>query len=87
MQIDHARFLRDARRWQTYDQRTQAKRVAQANVAAQEAAVRQAELDLEFTELRAPVSGRGTLGQIARRLLAVRPAKGDLGAHSWSSLS
>jgi RND family efflux transporter MFP subunit len=43
---------------QTYDQRTQAKRVAQANVAAQEAAVRQAELDLEFTELRAPVSGR-----------------------------
>src|SRR5262245_53640667 len=43
---------------QTFDQRTQAKRVAQANVAAQEAAVRQAELDLEFTELRAPVSGR-----------------------------
>lgn len=43
---------------QTYDQRVQAKRVAQANVAAQEAAVRQAELDLEFTELRAPVSGR-----------------------------
>ena len=43
---------------QTFDQRTQAKRVAQANVSAQEAAVRQAELDLEFTELRAPVSGR-----------------------------
>lgn len=43
---------------QTFDQRTQAKRVAQANVAAQEAAVKQAELDLEFTELRAPVSGR-----------------------------
>ena len=43
---------------QTFEQRTQAKRVAQANVSAQEAAVRQAELDLEFTELRAPVSGR-----------------------------
>jgi multidrug efflux system membrane fusion protein len=43
---------------QTFDQRTQVKRVAEANVAAQEAAVRQAELDLEFTDLRAPVSGR-----------------------------
>jgi multidrug efflux system membrane fusion protein len=43
---------------QTFDQRTQAKRVAEAAVAAQEAAVRQASLDLEFTELRAPVDGR-----------------------------
>jgi len=43
---------------QVYDQRTQVKRVAEAGVLAQEAAVRQAELDLEFTELRAPVSGR-----------------------------
>src|SRR5258708_1501769 len=43
---------------QTFDQRMQAKRVAQAAVAAQEAAVGQAALDLEFTELRAPVSGR-----------------------------
>ena len=43
---------------QTLDQRTQAKRVAEASVAAQEAAVGQATLDLEFTELRAPVSGR-----------------------------
>ncbi len=43
---------------QTFDQRTQAKSVAEASVAAQEAAVRQAMLDLEFTELRAPVSGR-----------------------------
>jgi len=43
---------------QTFDQRLQAKRVADANVAAQEAALRQALLDLEFTELRAPVSGR-----------------------------
>jgi len=43
---------------QTFDQRTQVKRVAEANVSAQEAAVRQAELDLQFTDLRAPVSGR-----------------------------
>jgi RND family efflux transporter MFP subunit len=44
---------------QTYDQRLQAKRVAEAAVAAQEAMVRSAELDLnQFTELRAPVDGR-----------------------------
>jgi RND family efflux transporter MFP subunit len=43
---------------QTFDQRTQAKSVAEATVAAQEAAVKQAALNLEFTELRAPVSGR-----------------------------
>jgi RND family efflux transporter MFP subunit len=43
---------------QTFDQRTQAKRVAEATVAAQEASVRQARLDLGFTELRAPVAGR-----------------------------
>src|SRR5436190_18281088 len=43
---------------QTFDQRTQAKSVAEASVAAQEAAVRQAELDLQFTELEAAVAGR-----------------------------
>jgi RND family efflux transporter MFP subunit len=43
---------------QVFEQRAQAKRNAEASVAANEAAVRQAELDLEFTELRAPVSGR-----------------------------
>ena len=43
---------------QTFEQRTQAKRVAEASVAAQEAAVRQAELDIQFTELKAPVAGR-----------------------------
>jgi len=43
---------------QTFDQRTQAKNVAEASVAAQEAAVRQAELDLQFTELKAPITGR-----------------------------
>ena len=42
---------------QTFEQRTQAKRVAEAAVAAQTAAVRQSSLDLEFTELRAPISG------------------------------
>jgi len=43
---------------QTLDQRTQAKRVAAASVTAQEAALRQAELDLQFTELKSPISGR-----------------------------
>ena len=43
---------------QVYDQRVQARRVAEANVQAQESALRQAELDLDYTELRAPVSGR-----------------------------
>jgi RND family efflux transporter MFP subunit len=43
---------------QTFDQRTMAKSVAEASVAAQEAAARQAELDLQFTELKAPVRGR-----------------------------
>lgn len=43
---------------QTLDQRIQAKRVAEASVQAQEAALRQARLDLQFTELTAPVSGR-----------------------------
>src|SRR5205085_2610876 len=43
---------------QTFDQRTQSKRVAEASVAANEAMVHQAELDFSFTELRAPVDGR-----------------------------
>jgi len=43
---------------QTFEQRSQAFRNAQASVSANEAAVRQAELDLEFTELRAPIKGR-----------------------------
>lgn len=43
---------------QTLDQRTQAKRVAEASVTAQEAAVTQAELDLQFTILKAPIPGR-----------------------------
>ena len=44
---------------QAYDQRTQAKRVAEASVAANEALVHQAELDYEeFSELRSPIDGR-----------------------------
>jgi RND family efflux transporter MFP subunit len=43
---------------QVFEQRTQTKRTAEATVAAQEAAVRQAALDLEFTELKAPIAGR-----------------------------
>jgi RND family efflux transporter MFP subunit len=43
---------------QALDQRLQASRVAAAAVTAQEAAVKQAELDLSFTELTAPISGR-----------------------------
>ena len=43
---------------QTFEQRAQAKSNAEAQVAAQEAAVRQAELDLGFTELHSPIDGR-----------------------------
>jgi RND family efflux transporter MFP subunit len=43
---------------QVYDQRAQAYRNAQASVNANEAMVKQAELDLEFTELRSPITGR-----------------------------
>lgn len=43
---------------QTLDQRVQADRVARSSVTAQEASLRQADLDLAFTELRAPISGR-----------------------------
>jgi len=43
---------------QTFEQRAQAFRNAKASVSANEASVRQAELDLDFTELRAPINGR-----------------------------
>ena len=43
---------------QIFEQRAQAFRNAQASVAGAEAAVRQASLDLEFTELRSPINGR-----------------------------
>lgn len=43
---------------QTFDQRTQAERTATATVQSQEAQVRSAQLDLAFTEVRAPVTGQ-----------------------------
>ena len=44
---------------QAFEQRKQAKSVAEANVGAQEAMVHQAELDLnEYSNLRAPIDGR-----------------------------
>jgi RND family efflux transporter MFP subunit len=44
---------------QSYDQRTQAKAVAEAAVGAQEAMVHSAELDLDqYSELRSPIDGR-----------------------------
>jgi len=44
---------------QAYDQRTQAKAVATASVAAQEAMVHSAELDLDqYSQLRSPIDGR-----------------------------
>jgi RND family efflux transporter MFP subunit len=43
---------------QTFQQRSQAMRNAEAVVAATQAAIRQAELDIEFTELKAPITGR-----------------------------
>jgi RND family efflux transporter MFP subunit len=43
---------------QVFDQRAQAFRNARALMNVSEAAVRQAELDLGFTELRAPIDGR-----------------------------
>jgi RND family efflux transporter MFP subunit len=42
----------------TYDQRMQQKRVAEAAREMAQAALRQANLDLDFTEVRAPISGR-----------------------------
>lgn len=43
---------------QTFDQRLQTERTARADVAAAQAAVHSAQLDLEFTDLRSPVTGR-----------------------------
>ena len=43
---------------QTFEQRSQAYRNAQASVSSAEAAQRTAQLDLEFTELKAPIDGR-----------------------------
>ena len=56
---------------QTFDQRIQAKNVAEASVAAQEAMVHSAELDLnEYSELRAPIDGK-----IGDRRVSVDPIR------------
>jgi RND family efflux transporter MFP subunit len=44
----------------TYDQRVREKRVSEAAVATAEAALRRARLDLDFTEVRAPIAGRAS---------------------------
>jgi RND family efflux transporter MFP subunit len=63
---------------QTFDQRTQAKRVAEASVAANEAIVRQAELDYEeFSELRAPIDGRIGDRQVSRGNLVTGGTSGN----------
>jgi RND family efflux transporter MFP subunit len=43
---------------QVFEQRSQAFRNAQASLGAADAAVRQAQLDVQFTELHAPIDGR-----------------------------
>lgn len=47
-----------------FDQRTSALAQAEANVRAAKSAVDVAELDLEFTEVRAPISGRAGLAHV-----------------------
>ncbi|MCW2318074.1 RND family efflux transporter MFP subunit [Rhodoblastus acidophilus] len=43
---------------QSFEQRVQTSRSAEAATTAQDAAVRQAELDIEYTDLTAPIAGR-----------------------------
>jgi RND family efflux transporter MFP subunit len=49
---------------QGFDQRNQAVKVGEANVLSAEASVRSTELDVEFTQIRAPIAGR-----ISRKLV------------------
>jgi membrane fusion protein, multidrug efflux system len=50
---------------QGFDQRTQAVRTTEANVLSAEASVRSSELDVEFTQIHAPITGR-----ISRKLVS-----------------
>lgn len=68
---------------QSYDQRSQSFRNAQASVTANQAQVKQAELDLQFTELRAPVDGR--IGD--RRVSVGNLVAGGTGGNSASLLA
>ncbi|MDB5362000.1 MAG: efflux transporter periplasmic adaptor subunit [Rhodospirillales bacterium] len=49
----------------TYDQRLQTMKSAAASVEAGKAAIRQAQLDLEFSHITAPVTGRISLHQVS----------------------
>jgi RND family efflux transporter MFP subunit len=62
---------------QTFEQRSQAARNAAAAVSGSEAAVRQAELDLEFTELKAPINGRIGDRRVSRGNLVTGGASGN----------
>ena len=62
---------------QTFEQRSQAARNAAAAVSGAEAAVRQAELDLEFTELKAPINGRIGDRRVSRGNLVTGGAGGN----------
>jgi RND family efflux transporter MFP subunit len=59
-EVERARELRrtDAVPARTYDQRQQELQVAQAEILSAEASLQRARLDLDFTEIRSPVSGR-----------------------------
>ncbi len=62
---------------QVYDQRVAAKRDADAQLASAEAALRRAQLELDFTELRAPVTGRIGDRRVAAGNLVTGGAQGN----------
>lgn len=72
-ELARAKRLLDARAGskEEYDRRLQAKESADAEVAEAEAARRQASLDLEFTSVRAPISGRASKVLVTRGNLVV----------------
>jgi multidrug efflux system membrane fusion protein len=75
-QLDRGRQLVDSRTVSVseLDQRTNAFNEAQANVQAAKAALRSAQLNLDYTEVRAPVSGRvGKLEITTGNLVAAGP--------------
>lgn len=61
-ELARAEKLLDARAGseEDYDRRLQAKQAADADVEAAKAAVQQAELDLEFTQIKSPIAGRAS---------------------------
>jgi len=76
IQLDRGRQLVDTRTVSVseLDQRTNAFNEAQANLQAAKAALRSAQLNLDYTEVRAPISGRvGKLEITAGNLVAAGP--------------